>query len=48
MNNVISKADSKPGDNLSKVNLSIMQFKDILYDTLMNLEVEDVKQRWRR
>lgn len=37
---------STAGSDLNDVKLSIIEFKDILYDTLMKLEMEELKSRY--
>lgn len=42
----IERCGSPPGSDLDNVKLSIVEFKDILYDTLKKLEIEELESRW--
>ena len=42
----IIKAGGLGGDNLNDKKVSIVELKDILYSTLMDIELKEVKERW--
>ncbi len=48
MDNIISKANSSSGDDLTKVTMNIMDIKEILYSTLLDMELKSVNDRWGR
>ncbi len=48
MSNLIEKSSSTGGSDLNEVRMSIMEIKDVLYDTLMKIEIRDVRERWKR
>lgn len=43
MSNLIEKSGSFAGSDLNDVKLSIIQIKDVLYKTLMDIEIDKVK-----
>ena len=43
IHNAINKSKSFAGNDLNNVKLSIIEFKDILYDTLRKIELEEVE-----
>jgi len=46
VSNLIEKVGSSPGDDLTTKKLNIMEIKGVLYKTLMDIEIEEVKDRW--
>ena len=48
MKKLIDKAGSECGNDLTKVNLNIMEIKDVLYSTLMDIEIIEVKDKWEK
>ena len=48
IDNVIKRGNGNPGENLSEIKLSIMEFREIFYNTLRDIEIEQIKEKWDR
>ena len=47
MNNLIEKSGSSAGSDLNDIKLSIIQIKDVLYKTLMDIEIDKIKEIYK-
>ena len=46
MEKVIDKTNCKIGNDLSTGFLNVLQIKEILYTTLMNIEIQEIKDKY--
>jgi hypothetical protein len=46
MKNLLHSSKTPAGSDLNHVMFSFVQVKEILYSTLMEIEISDVKERW--
>lgn len=45
---LLSKSESIAGSDLNKVMFSFVQVKEILYQSLMDIEIEEIRKKWER
>ena len=46
MSNLLKSSNSYAGSDLNKVMFSFIEIKDVLYQTLMNIEINRIKEKW--